>query len=324
MKTISLTILILAGALFSSAQFPRDQKIIAAEYFIGNDPGEGNGTQIDTGTPLVDKTISLTNVNLPIGQTIFLRFKSSNGTWSAPRGIKRQEYFTNSDAILVYGEYFINNDPGVGHGNEINFQSGIVNLNGLNLQRGDKIYFRIQDSFNRWSPARPVQFNFKHIDHAEYKLKYISGNYSDSLEMNLSPFNPSSCIYTANLNNVDTSNTGYVYVRYQSFDKFLSPWAIDSLNVGIDEKFDNPYKFSCYPNPCVNVANLTFELSAPSNICININSLSGFIIRINKYGKLIKGKHVFQIDVSDIPNGVYYCQLETDYGNKTIKLIVQK
>jgi hypothetical protein len=207
------------------SQYPRDQKIIAAEYFINSDPGEGNGTVIATGgTPLWEVTVNANDLNVPVGSKMYIRFKSTNGRWSAPRSLLRKSYFENRGGTLQYGEYYLNSDPGQGNGQPLSFQNGIADISGLTIQQGDKLYVRIRDNLNRWSPSRPVTFRFKKIDKAEYYLKYGSGGSSNPLPMSLSAYDPYNCVYTATANNFAVQNTDTIFVSFTTTDKFKGPW----------------------------------------------------------------------------------------------------
>jgi len=311
---------------FSFSQYPRDQKIIAGEYFINSDPGEGNGTAINTGgTPLWEVTINVPNISLPIGSKFYVRFKSSNGKWSAPRSIMRKPYFENSGGSIQYEECFINTDPGQGNGQQVTFLNGIAEINGLTLKRGDKVYVRVKDNMNRWSPARPVTFNFKEIDKAEYYIQYGSGGNTNSQIMNLSPYNPYSCIYSANADNIPRNNLDTVLIRFQTKDKFYSQWAKRRLdNVGIEEKWQNAFHFFNFPNPFSNQTKVCFELPEKSFVNLRIIGLLGnkFLVLANE--QMSKGKHEIQFDGSILPDGIYYCRLEADNGCNSIKLVIQK
>ena len=63
-------------------------RVVAAEYFVGNDPGAGGGTQIPIATAALVGSIE--NVDVPIaslGQGTYrvgVRFKSADGTWGNP------------------------------------------------------------------------------------------------------------------------------------------------------------------------------------------------------------------------------------------------
>jgi len=325
MKKYILIILSFLFTQISYSQFPRDQKINAAEYFINTDPGEGNGIVINTGgTPLWEIIVNIPNISLPIGSKIYVRFKSTNGKWSAPRSILRKSYFENRGSTLQYGEYFINTDPGQGNGQQVTFQNGTTDINGLNIKRGDKVYVRIKDNLNRWSPSRPVTFNFKEIDKAEYYIKYGSGGSSNTQLINLSPYNQYSCVYTANTNDIPKNNSDTAYVRFQTKDKFYSQWAKGVDYDGINDIENNGYQLTNYPNPFAERTTISFYLPERAFVCIKIIGMFGNtyqnIVNENKY----PGKYEIVFDASGLPQGIYYCQLMVNNQVSSIKLLIQR
>lgn len=193
------------------------------EYFINTDPGEGNGIPITANYGFWEVTVQVNDIPLPVGSTIYFRAKSSNGTWSAPRGITRKDFFTNPGATLVYGEYYINTDPGRGNGTPINFSSGTADFTPLNLRRGDKIFTRVKDSFNRWSQSREVTFNYIDMHKAEYRIKR-SGGYLNPENMILSALNDTSFFFYAYAYDFPLQPNDSIEVRYQRADGFYSKW----------------------------------------------------------------------------------------------------
>jgi hypothetical protein len=129
-----------------------NQNVIAGEYFINTDPGEGNGTTITGTYNSGDVTVNITNLTLPVGSKLYVRFKSQNGKWSKPWGYKRENYYPNTNATLLYAEYFINVDPGQGYGTQVTIESGgLMNIPNLNTPVGSKIFVRVKDNLGRWS-----------------------------------------------------------------------------------------------------------------------------------------------------------------------------
>ncbi|HNQ69529.1 MAG TPA: T9SS type A sorting domain-containing protein [Bacteroidales bacterium] len=326
MKKFILIILSFLIAVFAYSQFPRDQKIVTAEYFINIDPGEGNGIAINLGgTPLWEVTVNVPNIQLAVGSKIYIRFKSTNGKWSAPRSIKRKPYFENRGSTLEYGEYFINSDPGQGNGQQVSFQNGIANIYGLNIKRGDKIYVRIRDNLNRWSLSRPVTFNFKEIIKAEYYIKYGSGGSSNPQLMNLSPYNEYSCVYTAIDNDIPKNNFDTAFIRFQTKDKFYSQWAKRRMdNVGIDELSINKYKLANYPNPFSQVTTISFSIPETAHVTLKIIGILGTYNTEIVSEKKSAGKYEIKFDASKLPEGMYYCQLYVNNQTSSIKLIVHR
>jgi hypothetical protein len=225
MKKI-ITIILISVAVVNPgfSQFQRYQKITAGEYFINTDPGEGKAIPISSTYGYSEADVNVNNLDAPIGSKIYVRFKSTNGSWSAPRSIQRQDYFTNSQATLQYGEYYINSDPGKGNGTPISFNSGVADITNLKLKRCDRIYFRVRDSFNRWSPSKSVKFNFKDMYQAECKVKLFSGSSTNPETMTLNAAQDSSSIFTATKNNLSAWVNDTVFVRYQTMDRFYSKW----------------------------------------------------------------------------------------------------
>ncbi|MGC8654567.1 MAG: hypothetical protein ACP5US_11320, partial [Candidatus Kryptoniota bacterium] len=133
--TIVFLITVIITSVCLSQTVPRNQSIVAGEFFVGPDPGEGKGSPIVAtyGSSTVDVSFGL---SIAPGTTAFLRFKSSAGRWSAPQAIK-VDALTGSGASLVGGEYFINKDPGVGKGNALQFTiNNNLSLPNLSLKRG--------------------------------------------------------------------------------------------------------------------------------------------------------------------------------------------
>ena len=208
------------------SQFPRNQHIVAAEYFINIDPGEDNGTPITANYGFWEVTVQVNDIYLPIGSTIYFRAKSSNGKWSAPRAITRKDFFTNHGATLQYGEYYINTDPGRGNGTPIDFSNGTAEFTPSDLRRGDKIFTRVKDSFNRWSQSREVTFNYIDMHNAEYRIKR-SGGYLNSENMILSSLNDTSFFFYAYEYDIPLQLNDSIEVRYQRADGFYSKWGTE-------------------------------------------------------------------------------------------------
>ncbi|MFH1120849.1 MAG: T9SS type A sorting domain-containing protein [Bacteroidota bacterium] len=222
-KITPLLMMVLLCSSLAYPQYPRNQQIQAAEYFINSDPGEGLAIPINI-TTSPDVTINL-NLNAPVGSKIYVRFQSTNGFWSAPRCIKRLDYFGGSGAAFTYGEYYINTDPGPGNGIQISFTNGAANLNNQNLQQGDVVYFRIKDTYNRWSPARGFKYAYKAMRRADYRIKLAStGNYTNPLILSTNAAADHTCPYSCSKNNIAWHPDDSIFIRYQTIEGFYSSW----------------------------------------------------------------------------------------------------
>lgn len=91
------------------------EKIVAAEYFFDTDPGAGLGSALSVTTPAdtVLLSASITTTGLQSGwHNVYVRTKNNSGKWSLPSGGRR--FFVKEN--ISAGEYFFDNDPGVGSG----------------------------------------------------------------------------------------------------------------------------------------------------------------------------------------------------------------
>ncbi len=127
------------------------QKVVQGEYYTGADPGEGNGIPIVGTYNLVDVSVNIENLSLPVGNIVYTRFKSEDGIWSFPRGYQSKSFFSNTNGQLLLAEYFINEDPGRGNATSLPIVNGNINLEGLDLPMGSTVYLRVRDTYNRWS-----------------------------------------------------------------------------------------------------------------------------------------------------------------------------
>lgn len=143
--------------------------IIAAEYYIDNDPGEGNGIPIQPVDGSFDGAhesleFSVNAAGLSIGRHyVYTRIQASNGKWGPARG-----YAINVENLVVISgaEFFFDTDPGEGNGTAIpapkdgSFDSAFeeieesVDLSGFGLSVGvHTMYMRFRNSIGEWSTS---------------------------------------------------------------------------------------------------------------------------------------------------------------------------
>ena len=148
---------------------------------------------------------------------------------------------------------------------------------------------------------------------ADYDLVLPSGNTSAQ---------PFSGHYT------HQSTFGETIVKYTLFergnlDNSVSVVVIFKYSLtGIEDNSFNDITFSnAYPNPATNTVNFDYKLSSNSNATISIVNLLGSVV---KRSNLNPASNKISIDVSDLPQGVYFYSIDLD-GKvyKTQKLIVK-
>lgn len=143
--------------------------ITEVEYFIGDDPGIGNGLAATiSNSPDMTASISfIASGSFDDGLNLLsFRSKNADGEWShtSTVAILKQEDMSND---LVKGEYFFDTDPGYDNANAINIVNspGLTanrNINTANLEDGlHRLHFRFKDSDGQWSIDNIAMVSFK-------------------------------------------------------------------------------------------------------------------------------------------------------------------
>jgi hypothetical protein len=175
--------LILSLALSVMAA-PSWASLTSGEYFFNSDPGPGNGTafavELTGGIEFSDisqtsLTIPASVINtLPLGlNRLAVRVVDDQGEWSLSHTVPFYRLIPAVEVAgsLVGGEYFINEDPGLGAGTPFSLQTpetpdaphlaqplipvGVVAALPTGLHR---LGVRVQDSNGEWSLAHTVPF----------------------------------------------------------------------------------------------------------------------------------------------------------------------
>ncbi|MBN8706311.1 MAG: T9SS type A sorting domain-containing protein [Bacteroidetes bacterium] len=161
----------------------RTDALTQAEYFLGTDPGTGNGQSLSiTGNGVSVATGSIPTAELSGSQLLSVRFKTASGLWTVPT----QSIFRvtpvlsakpeNLKSGLAAAEGFFNSDPGEGngfslgltsghHGNLFSDFSGSLVIPSLNSGRNN-LNIRIKDDNNVWSVPVIVPVTVVQPEHA--------------------------------------------------------------------------------------------------------------------------------------------------------------
>ena len=211
--------------------------VVAAEYFIDADPGEGNATVIEGsfGTDTAELTFDIDTADLSLGShVVYIRLQDENGVWGPPRSAKVQVTTLQEMTFpaLTAAEYFIDRDPGEGNATSVSGSFGddtadiSLELGTADLNPGSHVaYLRFQDEDGVWGRPRSAKIQvtlqedmaFPAIVAAEYfvdedpgegSATSISGDFGgDTVDLEYE-------VDTQDL----TPGTHVVYTRFQDVD----------------------------------------------------------------------------------------------------------
>jgi len=167
MKNIFFTIIFIYIAFFTPKIVFSSHYILGAEYYIDNDPGEGNGISLlpsdgkfDNNYEHVNSEIDLSNVSVGV-HTIFVRMMNEQGKW----GISRQYKFeVIGDKDVVEYQYYIQKNNL--QNDKIIEEKALTNNNIIELTIDSstfevglyRTFFRLKDSENKWGSYRQKVF----------------------------------------------------------------------------------------------------------------------------------------------------------------------
>ena len=123
------------------------------------------------------------------------------------------------------------------------------------------------------------------------------------------------------INTFCTNNTS----AYVKSDRFRRGSNIDTSVAAIN--YSNLFKVNLYPNPASNQFTLTTEYSLSDIIAVDIYDIAGKMIkRVAARQYIPAGLHAQTINVSTMPNGMYYLKITGQNGNllKNIPFIIIK
>ncbi len=147
----------------------------------------------------------------------------------------------------------------------------------------------------------------------------VSSRWGDYSCLTVDPQDDKTFWYT-NEYYASTSTTGW-RTRIASF-------TINDFLVGTHEKPDpnskSDFSLTNYPNPLMYSTVISWRLSAGSHVILKIYNPMGVEILTLADTDLMPGEHKLKFDASDLPAGIYFCQLRVNGMALTKKMIVTR
>ncbi len=308
---------------------PRNQNVVAGEYFINGDPGEGNGTPLSSTYGYATANITISPA-LSSNDVVYIRFKSSNGLWGPPRAFKNNYPIRASGSVIQGGEYFLNTDPGTGNAMGFTFQNGNeITVPSISANRNDRVYLRVKDSYGRWSDAVCRSYRYKNLIGAQYKIKFKSGTTTAWQNMLIQNQGLPSAYFsaltdtTASVGNGDT-----VFVRFQSEDYI---WGIIFNNYEVTAVKNRtntiPTRFSldnAYPNPFNPNTTIGFGVPEIAHVKLSVYDILGREVAALVDKEVAPGVYNVTFDANRLSSGVYFYRLDAGTYHDIKKFLLLK
>jgi hypothetical protein len=83
-------------------------------------------------------------------------------------------------------------------------------------------------------------------------------------------------------------------------------------------------QFHNYPNPFSKQTTIKFNMSKPDKIYLAIYNLDGQEVEVLKNDVISEGEHKIQWNTDNLPEGIYYCRLQTSEFSSVVKMMLDK
>lgn len=80
---------------------------------------------------------------------------------------------------------------------------------------------------------------------------------------------------------------------------------------------------SIFPNPASNLANISLYSNEASFVSVNIKDITGRIVFSNDYD-INSGDNLLKLNISSLPEGIYFCSIVKDRSIVTRKLVINR
>jgi hypothetical protein len=92
---------------------------------------------------------------------------------------------------------------------------------------------------------------------------------------------------------------------------------------GINERNNNAFAASVYPNPVSSYATISLLLDKSQELSVNIYDLTGHKIAAIEKAQYGTGENTIRYDASALPKGMYFIQITDGVKSTSLKMIVK-
>jgi hypothetical protein len=122
--------------------------------------------------------------------------------------------------------------------------------------------------------------------------------------------------------------TIYIAFLHDSHDDFS--YIVDDIMVtgtpanAVKELEENNFNMQVFPNPASQTSRINFNVDKFSRVYIGLFDMEGKLVKKFDRGQLMTGNHFFDLDLTNVPQGNYFVQINSNSKSQVSKLNVVK
>jgi hypothetical protein len=144
--------------------------------------------------------------------------------------------------------------------------------------------------------------------------------------------NPAGAFRKSELSPARVNPTIEVVLRNKGIHKHLFADAIAlkylDYSTGVEELMpslpQNTIRLNCYPNPAYNEVYYKFDLPVLYPVSIRLYNILGEEVITKNMGNILPGEYIIRLDLSGIPEGVYFYRFSAGLIINTGKIVIKR
>jgi hypothetical protein len=98
--------------------------------------------------------------------------------------------------------------------------------------------------------------------------------------------------------------------------------ATNSTTTSVNNIFVVPVKFEVYPNPLNGTGRIKYLLDESGFVSLDMYDITGKLVKNIYSGQAEQGLQIVNFDSNNLPEGIYFCRLESDHLIQTQKVVI--
>lgn len=105
--------------------------------------------------------------------------------------------------------------------------------------------------------------------------------------------------------------------------KFAYSVQVHDMDYAELEEQNNDFGLTVYPNPSNSILNIRYDNSENSRLSLTMVDITGKVIKENDFGQVSSGQSIYTINITDLANGIYFCNFRVGDQSITKQIVKQ-